>query len=71
MWSIVVGLILGFASTAAGVLAAVAVVDTETAALVIAAAMMIPEYIIDIFYILYLKKMIALFEEDKVSEYDA
>ena len=71
MWSIVVGLILGFASTAAGVLAAVAGVDRETAALVIAAAMMIPEYIIDIFYILYLKKMIALFEEDKVSEYDA
>ena len=71
MWSIVVGLILGFASTAAGVLAAVAGVDTETAALVIAAVMMIPEYIIDIFYILYLKKMIALFEEDKVSEYDA
>ena len=71
MWSIVVGLILGFASTAAGVLAAVAGVDTDTAALVIAAAMMIPEYIIDIFYILYLKKMIALFEEDKVSEYDA
>ena len=71
MWSIVVGLILGFASTAAGVLAAVAGVDTETAAVVIAAAMMIPEYIIDIFYILYLKKMIALFEEDKVSEYDA
>ncbi len=71
MWSIVVGLILGFASTAAGVLAAVAGVDTETAAVVIAVAMMIPEYIIDIFYILYLKKMIALFEEDKVSEYDA
>ena len=71
MWSIVIGLILGFASTAAGVLAAVAGVDTETAALVIAVAMMIPEYIIDIFYILYLKKMIALFEEDKVSEYDA
>ena len=67
----VVGLILGFASTAAGVLAAVAGVDTETAALVIAAVMMIPEYIIDIFYILYLKKMIALFAEDKVSEYDA
>ena len=70
MWSIVIGLILGFASTAAGVLAAVAGVDTETAALVIAAVMMIPEYIIVIFYILYLKKMIALFEEDKVSEYD-
>ena len=71
MWSIVIGLILGFASTAAGVLAAVAGVDTETAALVIAAVMMIPEFIIDIFYILYLKKMIALFVEDKVSEYDA
>lgn len=71
MWSIVIGLILGFASTAAGVLAAIAGVDTETAALMIAAAMMIPEYIIDILYILYLKKMVVLFAEDKVTEYDA
>ena len=71
MWSIVVGLVLGFASTAAGVFAALAGVDTEKVAVMIAVALMIPEYIIDIFYILYLKKMIALFEEDKVSEYDA
>ena len=63
MWSIVIGLILGFASTAAGVLAAVAGVAAEKAAVMIAAAMMIPEYIIDIFYILYLKKMVAIFEE--------
>lgn len=35
MWSIVVGLILGFASTAAGVLAAVAGMDTEKAAVII------------------------------------
>ena len=69
MWSIVVGLILGFASTAAGVLVAVAGVDTETAVLVIAAAMMIPEYIIDILYILYLKKMVTLFPEEKVGDY--
>lgn len=71
MWSIVVGLILGFVSTAAGVLAAVAGMGTEKAAVMIAAALMIPEYIIDILYILYLKKMVVLFEEDKVSEYDA
>lgn len=71
MWSIVVGLVLGFASTAAGVFVAQAGVDTEKAAVMIAVALMIPEYIIDIFYILYLKKMIALFAEDKVSEYDA
>ena len=71
MWSIVVGLVLGFASTAAGVFAALAGVDTEKVAVMIAVALMIPEYIIDIFYILYLKKMISLFEEDKVSEYDA
>lgn len=71
MWSIVVGLILGFASTAAGVLAAVAGIDTEKAAVMIAAALMIPEYIIDILYILYLKRMVVLFAEDKVVEYDA
>lgn len=71
MWRIVVGLILGFASTAAGVLAAVAGIDTEKAAVMIAAALMIPEYIIDILYILYLKRMVVLFAEDKVVEYDA
>ena len=71
MWSIVVGLILGFASTAAGVLAAVAGMDTEKAAVIIAAAMTIPEYIIDILYILYLKRMVVLFTEDKVGDYDA
>lgn len=71
MWSIVVGLILGFASTAAGVLAAMAGMDTEKAAVMIAAAMTIPEYIIDILYILYLKRMVVLFAEDKVTEYDA
>ena len=71
MWSIGVGLILGFVSTAAGVLAAVAGMDAEKAAVMIAAAIMIPEYIIDIFYILYLKKMIALFAEDKVNGSEA
>lgn len=63
MWSIVVGLILGFASTAAGVLAAVAGLDAEKAAVMIAAALMIPEFILDIFYILYLRKMVAIFED--------
>ena len=63
MWSIVVGLILGFASTAAGVLAAVAGLDAEKAAVMIAAALMIHEFILDIFYILYLRKMVAIFED--------
>jgi len=64
MWSIVVGLILGFVSTAAGVLAAISGLDTEKAAVMIAALLLIPEYIIDAFYILYLKKMTAIFAED-------
>ena len=63
MWSIIVGLLLGFVSTAAGILAAFAGVDTEKAAVMIAAVLLIPEYMIDIFYILYLKKMVAIFEE--------
>ena len=64
MWSIVVGLILGFASTAAGVFGALAGVDTETAAVMIAAIVLIPEFVIDFFYIRYLKKMVAIFSED-------
>ena len=71
MWSIVVGLLVGFVSTAAGVLATISGVDAEKAVVIIAAIVLIPEYIIDIFYILYLKKMVVLFAEDKVSEYDA
>lgn len=63
MWTIVVGLILGFASTAAGVAAAMAGVDTDKAVVIISAIVMIPEYIIDILYIFYLKKMVTLFEE--------
>ena len=64
MWSIAVGLILGFVSTAAGVLAAISGLDTEKAAVMIAAVLLIPEYIFDAFYILYLKKMTAIFTED-------
>ena len=64
MWSIAVGLILGFVSTAAGVLAAISGLDTEMAAVMIAAVLLIPEYIFDAFYILYLKKMTAIFTED-------
>ena len=71
MWSIVVGLLLGFVSTAAGVLATISGVDVEKAVVIIAAIVLIPEYIIDILYILYLKKMVTLFTEEKVGDYDA
>lgn len=65
MWSIIVGLVLAFVSTAASMLAAIAGVDVEKAAVIIAAVMMIPEYIIDILYILYLKKMVVIFQTDR------
>ena len=71
MWSIIIGLILGFASTAASMLAVIAGLDVEKAAVIIAAALMIPEYIIDILYILYLKKMVSIFQKDnEVPNYD-
>lgn len=63
MWSIVVGLLLGFTSTAAGVFAAMAGMDTMKATIMIAAILAIPQYVIEIIYILYLKKMIAIFSE--------
>jgi len=67
MWSIVVGLILGFASTAAGVLAAVSGVDTEKAAWIVAVILLVPEYVIDLLYILYLKKTVAIIGEENAE----
>ena len=63
MWSIVVGLLLGFTSTAAGMFAAMAGIDTMKATIMIAAILAIPQYLIEIIYILYLKKMVAIFSE--------
>lgn len=63
MWSILVGLILGFASTAAGIFAAMADIDTMKATILIAAILAIPQYVIEIIYILYLKRMVAIFAE--------
>ena len=62
LWSIVVGLLLGFTSTAAGIFAAMAGMDTMKATIMIAAILAIPRYVIEILYILYLKKMVAIFE---------
>ena len=62
MWSIVVGLLLGFTSTAAGMFAAMAGIDTMKATIMIAAILSIPQYVIEIIYILYLKKMVTIFE---------
>ena len=63
MWSIVVSLLLGFTSTAAGIFAAMAGIDTMKATIVIAAILAIPQYVIEIIYILYLKKMVAILSE--------
>ena len=63
MWSIVVDLLLGFTSTAAGMFAAMAGIDTMKATIMIAAILAIPQYVIEIIYILYLKKMVAIFAE--------
>ena len=63
LWSIVVGLLLGFTSTAAGIFAAMAGMDTMKATIMIAAILAIPQYVIEILYILYLKKMVAIFSE--------
>ena len=62
IWSIIVGLILGFTSTAAGILAVMADMDTAKATILIAALLAIPQYVIEIIYILYMKKMVAIFE---------
>ena len=58
-----VGLLLGFTSTAAGIFAAMAGMDTMKATIMIAAILAIPQYVIEILYILYLKKMVAIFSE--------
>lgn len=61
MWSIIAGLVLGFTSTAAAMFTAVAGMDTIKATIMIAAILAVPQYVIEIIYILYLKKMVAIF----------
>ena len=63
MWSVIVGLILGFTSTAAGILVVMADMDTTKATILIAAILAIPQYVIEIIYILYLKKMVAILQK--------
>jgi len=63
LWSIVAGVIVGFASTAAVMFVAMAEMDTGKAIAIIVAVLGIPQYIIEILYILYVKKMAAAFQE--------
>ena len=63
MWSIIAGLVLGFTSTATAMFTAMAGVDTMKATILIAAILAIPQSVIEILYILYLKKMVAIFAE--------
>lgn len=70
MWSILAGIIVGFTSTAAVVLVALAEMDTIKATTVVAAILAIPQYIIVVLYILYLKKMVALFQVERKVQKD-
>lgn len=70
MWSILAGIIVGFTSTAAVVLVALAEMDTIKATTVVAAILAIPQYIIVVLYILYLKKMVALFQVEREVQKD-
>lgn len=70
MWSILSGVIVGFTSTAAVMLVALAEMDTMKATTVVAAILSIPQYIIEILYILYLKKMVTLFQVEREVQID-
>lgn len=66
MWSILSGLLLGFTSTAAAMIIAFADMDITTATAIIAVILSIPDYIIEVLCIQYLKKMAALFPVEEV-----
>lgn len=64
LWRILSGVVVGFGTTAAVMLTAVAGMDADKAAVLAAVILAVPEYIIDIAYILNLKNMAVIFTEN-------
>ena len=62
-WSIVTGLLVGFGSMVTALIASFAGVETTRITAIVTGILSVPQLVIEIVYLLYLKKMSAIFDE--------
>ena len=70
VWSFVAPLLLSICSSVAMVISSFMNADVARITAVTTGIMQIPQYIIDVIYLLYLKKMLSLLENGEVNLYD-
>ena len=67
IWSFIAPLLLSIGSSAAMVISSFMNLDVAKVTAITTGIMRIPQYIIDVIYLLYLKKMLSIFENDEVN----
>ena len=67
IWSFIAPLLLSIGSSAAMVISSFMNLDVAKVTAITTGIMRIPQYVIDVIYLLYLKKMLSIFENDEVN----
>ena len=67
IWSFITPLLLSIGSSAAMVISSFMNLDVAKVTAITTGIMRIPQYVIDVIYLLYLKKMLSIFENDEVN----
>jgi hypothetical protein len=67
IWSIIAPLLLSIGSSAAMVISSFMNLDVAKVTAITTGIMRIPQYVIDVIYLLYLKKMLSIFENNEVN----
>ena len=67
IWSFIAPLLLSIGSSAAMVISSFMNLDVAKVTAITTCIMRIPQYVIDVIYLLYLKKMLSIFENDEVN----
>ena len=67
IWSFIAPLLLSIGSSVAMVISSFMNLDVAKVTAITTDIMRIPQYVIDVIYLLYLKKMLSIFENDEVT----
>lgn len=67
IWSFIAPLLLSIGSSVAMVISSFMNLDVAKVTAITTGIMRIPQYVIDVIYLLYLKKMLSIFENDEVN----
>jgi len=67
IWSFIAPLLLSIGSSVAMVISSFMNLDVAKVTAITTGIMRIPQYVIDVIYLLYLKKMLSIFENDEVT----